>query len=341
MPPYKLLTTAAVMENRTLPLFDCDYCGRNHSASVLPCQKYFLERHLFPAHPETVLPSDGTECGICLEKLSLPTSATEAQYFLLSEKVVLLIPCGHFFHKDCILAWHSSIRPERDTCPICRRTLFIADPLTPTQLELLQEYDLDHTHSILEEPEIDPAEEHSVWVVMNGEYMTMDVVAGLVIQQQMDLMNALAGRFHWYEVCKSIHNVMLAINGPLRPVFETHKDTFVLCVHCTAALISIGNSNLQMERLDRRDFLNWLQSLLMQVGGELVEELCVEMERDGLFVRPLLPIVAAPWEYQDQSYMNSHALRNILEAVMELRRDTGLRATLRRIARKLWPRRRT
>lgn len=305
------------------------FCDEDHSIGDLPGQRGFIACHIIPAHIRTELPSDGTVCGICLERLvSVPTVTETPQ----NKRVIFLDPCQHFFHKECILSWFTSIRPERDTCPICRRALFKADPLTPEQLELLQADDLEdpHSHSNAENPH---------WVMMNGEYMAMDIVAGLVVRREFDSLDAFGGHFHWYDVCRRIHTAMLAVNGPLRPLFEPHQDTFVLLVHSAAALVAIGNNNLQIQEVDRREFLNWFINLLEQMGEPLVNELCGALHEDGLYITPLQPIIEAPWGYQDQPHMSANTIQDIVEVVMELRYATGLRATLRRVARRIWPRR--
>ncbi|KAH3911114.1 hypothetical protein HBH56_140760 [Parastagonospora nodorum] len=347
MPTAKALNLIAMAQTEKAAHHHCNHCGSTHANGELPCQEYFLERHLIPAHPVTVLPSEGTGCGICLENISLPPSASECQHLALSKEVVFLLPCRHFFHQSCILIWHSGIRPERDTCPICRRTLFIADPLTPAQLDLLHEEELEnqHTDTVEQETEqeneldTDPDDQRPTWVFMNGEFMSMDIVAGLVIKRESDNLDAV-GHFNWYDVCTSIHTALLTVNGPLRPIFREHRDTFVLCVHAAAALVAIENSDIIMAEADRDDFLVWFRCLISDMSAELAEKLCQEMSKDGLFVTPLQPIVVAPWTYRERPHMTTDAFRYILGDVIksrEGREGRGLRARLRRVARKFWP----
>ena len=94
-------------------------------SSSLPSKAEFIAHHVTPT-------SDIDSCGICLEELGLDTDDT-----------VALAPCGHIFCRVCIQSWFDSSRPERDTCPTCRRVLFTIEPLTPEQIARLKvEYDV-------------------------------------------------------------------------------------------------------------------------------------------------------------------------------------------------------
>lgn len=87
--------------------------ANNVTKDILPCQEDFLRYHITPCHR---LSSD-IDCGICLERLVVGPDVPR------SDQAIFIKPCKHFFHAECILTWHTSIRPERDTCPICRRVL--------------------------------------------------------------------------------------------------------------------------------------------------------------------------------------------------------------------------
>jgi hypothetical protein len=348
MATAKALNMIAMAETEKAAHHYCNHCGLTHTNGELPCQEYFLERHLIPAHPVTVLPSEGTECGVCLEGISLPPSASERQHLAFSKEVVFLLPCLHFFHQSCILTWHSSIRPERDTCPICRRKLFIADPLTPVQLDLLHEEELEDQRPDIEEqetrqdnePGTDPDDQRPMWVFMSGEFMSMDIIAGLVIKRECDNFDA-AGHFSWYDVCTSVHTAILTVNGPLRPNFREHRDTFVLCVHAAATLVAIENSDIVMAEADRDDFLVWFRCLLGDMSAPVAVQLCQEMGQNGLFVTPLQPIAVVPGNYRERPHMSAQAFRSMLGHVMKNSEGEGLRARLRRVAKKFWPSRRT
>ena len=50
---------------------------------------------------------DGTaECSICMDNVEIGTEVTT-------------LPCGHWFHEDCVVAWLK----EHDTCPHCRKPI--------------------------------------------------------------------------------------------------------------------------------------------------------------------------------------------------------------------------
>jgi hypothetical protein len=113
-------TTRSPVLELNKPLPDpptCIHCDEPVTGDTLPCQEDFLKRHIIPCHRRTGQPTSETDCGICLEKLMAGQDQPR------TERVVFLKPCKHFFHKSCIMMWHTSIRPERDTCPICRRVL--------------------------------------------------------------------------------------------------------------------------------------------------------------------------------------------------------------------------
>merc|ERR1719502_1188292 len=65
--------------------------------------------------------SDGNaacaECSVCQET------------FACGEKNVKKLPCGHLFHKDCILPWLE----QHNTCPVCRFELPTAEEAPPPQ----------------------------------------------------------------------------------------------------------------------------------------------------------------------------------------------------------------
>jgi|UniRef100_A0A6C0IT74 hypothetical protein len=76
----------------------------------------FLVRKLFPLKSPKVTPiifydPEGSlrfvedDCSICLDKLT---------------KNQAKLPCGHYFHTNCILEW---VDKKNMTCPICRQHL--------------------------------------------------------------------------------------------------------------------------------------------------------------------------------------------------------------------------
>ncbi|KAM0940960.1 putative transcription factor C2H2 family [Dioscorea sansibarensis] len=66
--------------------------------------------------PEIVIPEgfgagDEVLCTVCMDEFVAGRNATQ-------------MPCGHFYHRDCILPWLAL----RNTCPVCRDALPAVDP---------------------------------------------------------------------------------------------------------------------------------------------------------------------------------------------------------------------
>jgi hypothetical protein len=59
------------------------------------------------------------DCAICLQNLFSEGFSEGAERELLKETTVLVTPCGHNFHPDCLSAW-MDVKPE---CPTCRSSL--------------------------------------------------------------------------------------------------------------------------------------------------------------------------------------------------------------------------
>lgn len=47
-------------------------------------------------------------CSVCLEEMT-------------SDQLICKLECGHFYHKDCILAWLN--KTQKNNCPICRKNV--------------------------------------------------------------------------------------------------------------------------------------------------------------------------------------------------------------------------
>lgn len=60
---------------------------------------------------ENILTEDVVVCAVCKDKFSM-------------EEKVRKLPCGHYYHDDCILPWLNI----RNTCPVCRHELPTDDP---------------------------------------------------------------------------------------------------------------------------------------------------------------------------------------------------------------------
>jgi hypothetical protein len=149
---------------------------------------------------------------VCLAGLFDEEDSVRAHDTNASEKVVYLQPCRHYFHKKCILKWHNGNRCNRDLCPVCRCLLFLADDLTPTQIDRLAadelppnvldyewevEFDFDvrifGTHR---RPRPDE-------VLVNWECYTMDMLARKMIETELRNSRLDIRGEDWLASCKS------------------------------------------------------------------------------------------------------------------------------------------
>ena len=53
----------------------------------------------------------------------------------MSRERTTILPCGHIIHGDCYM---SSLRQNRFTCPLCRKTMLMGDMLQ----RMISEYDM-------------------------------------------------------------------------------------------------------------------------------------------------------------------------------------------------------
>jgi hypothetical protein len=73
--------------------------------------------HLIPA----TLDPDENICSICLE-----------EWIMATDDIVRTRECGHVCQRDCLVDWFDSDRPNHNTCPECRRPLFLnTSPIEP------------------------------------------------------------------------------------------------------------------------------------------------------------------------------------------------------------------
>ena len=56
--------------------------------------------------------SNSDKCSICHEEFAINT-------------IVKILPCKHFFHRDCLSEWVISNRKSK--CPLCRKNIIIRD----------------------------------------------------------------------------------------------------------------------------------------------------------------------------------------------------------------------
>ena len=90
--------------------YHCDKCGGCINKSIKDTHKCISEAFK-------------NDCCICLESV-----------FLSRERTTIL-PCGHIIHGDCYM---SSIRQNRYTCPLCRKTMLTGEMLQ----RMITEYDM-------------------------------------------------------------------------------------------------------------------------------------------------------------------------------------------------------
>lgn len=108
---------------------------------MLPTHNHFLATALtYPTAQDASRlgfePERHSECSICLDECALPLSSSE----LHNEESHILCkisPCGHWFGASCLHTWLQ----ERNTCPLCRRKLFLTPLfLTPGVAVLFLQY---------------------------------------------------------------------------------------------------------------------------------------------------------------------------------------------------------
>lgn len=243
----------------------------------LPSQRQYLAQINYPDPDDVLNPAPGEACGICLVDFPKPVrtrfTATPSKHN--SKVVVHSKPCRHLFHYECIQDWYTSIRPERNTCPNCRRELFIADPLTPEQIRQMQISDLRDRIRARGE------------VCVAWEHVAMDATARELVDQmekrdRVSLRRRFSGR-PFLELCKMLRDAITIAVGPFRPAFEPHKETFVLLVLAVPVLLHITRHKSAYRTADCQFFLDRLNELLNYLGQVRHQELYAEMLQTGLF----------------------------------------------------------
>jgi hypothetical protein len=197
---------------------------------------------------------------------------------------------------------------------------FVADPLTPSQIKQLH----------AEEQDVAPAPDVADYVLANGEYIAMDILANLMILRHFDILRSSDGRPDWFAICIDMHLSLLTANGPLRPVFLPHAETFIMFIHAVAFGVQLNNCG---HRLDLDDFHAWIERLVNKLGERRIRQLVMEMDRGGLFVAPLRPRVLVPMGYREQPHLTTAGVLHIMEVCKKEP------SNLQRIATKLSPRR--
>ncbi|KAF2845311.1 hypothetical protein T440DRAFT_522739 [Plenodomus tracheiphilus IPT5] len=255
------------------------------SHEQLPSQLDFLTNHIIRSSEECLVPDDGLECGVCLEDL-VPVAQSIRPGSRLADPVVYLKPCAHFFHVLCIVRWHNSSRPERNTCPLCRRVLFVADPLTPTQIRLL------HGDSRPLGPHRlpGPDEEIAPW-----EIYSRDMEASYAVSLEIDRVSVSGGDYRWMEVTKLVRDNIMVAGGRLRPEFVPHSDTSVLLAFAISVLWSVVRFPRTVESPAFVSFNLWIDALIEQQEDP---DVYVDIHSHGLFDCNFLKVSTVPKMYR-------------------------------------------
>lgn len=72
------LHNVAIPPDITLPGYDCD----DIKQVDLPCQACYLHKHIIPVHSQTALPTEGTQCAICLDDLTVDAAGSDPETLL-------------------------------------------------------------------------------------------------------------------------------------------------------------------------------------------------------------------------------------------------------------------
>jgi hypothetical protein len=220
----------------------------------------------------------------CLEALVEQATPREPDP---GSKVIFLGPCTHFFHDKCIRDWHNSTRPERSTCPICRRKLFVANPLTAAQIRQLQ------GDTRLVGPHRAPGPDE---VLIDREIFMMDLIAAMEVRREIERVRKSGGNHRWAEVAKAARDINMAVSGMLRPIFEPYRDTFVLVLHIMAVYVALMDMD-DAEFAQNRGFAKfnwWAHEVRNTLPQETVLELGMDMFRNGIFVSDTYEVVTVP-----------------------------------------------
>jgi hypothetical protein len=252
----------------------------------LPTQKAFLANGLVRCTADTAVPPSVTQCGVCLENLPIPLKPFGPGSTPAST-VVYLKPCTHFFHHACIIKWHTSTLLERDTCPICRRLLFIADPLTPAQLQRRVLAIIGHRCMP------GPHETLMAW-----ETLFMDAAAEYYVRKEIERVHASGGPYHWVLIHELIRSAILLSGGPLRPVFAIHRNYVVLA--CSSSVyMAIAQHTPALRTEAFVTYHHWLSLLHATLPHERMMGLRSVHHQYGLLQRNDIPVVVVPTSHRE------------------------------------------
>ncbi|KAF1965196.1 hypothetical protein BU23DRAFT_575090 [Bimuria novae-zelandiae CBS 107.79] len=113
--------------------------------SSLPTRTEFMANDLLTlTDPRTeARPDDNMSCPICMVEISD-----------LSTGVVIVL-CGHIYHRECLLRWFEAANARQPSCPLCRRELYANPSLaldefaeTFWRLRTMGQLEVDFHHGI-------------------------------------------------------------------------------------------------------------------------------------------------------------------------------------------------
>ncbi|KAH7119928.1 hypothetical protein B0J11DRAFT_582423 [Dendryphion nanum] len=250
----------------------------------LPSQTEYITHHISPAPTKDL-------CGICFD-----------EYEPELRKLVSLNPCKHIFCRKCILSWFGGVRPERGTCPGCRKTLFKADPLTAKQIE---------------EREID--ESRDAHLQVNWEIYMVKSFA----REEVELENyrvSLPGQHEqdWIHVCKKATRRFLQLESSTNVVRQSlrphlHKIVLLLCGVRIGHIVKSFSTTVNSKPF--AVYWRWLWKMYHGLGDEVIADLF----RDGLehrvFESDRTQVVSSPWlSYWDDIITKSRRFDEQYEA---------------------------
>lgn len=120
-----------------------------------------------------------SECPICLHDSSGPCKT---------------LPCGHEFHRRCILQWK---RGGHHTCPVCRQPFMEPSPhfkitliVENVRRQQTREFQLDHIPQFIQDMNIitDDADRTEIFIDVNSDEAMRAVLDDLQIRSPHDLL---------------------------------------------------------------------------------------------------------------------------------------------------------
>lgn len=281
----------------------------------LPSQQDYLQ-NLRPSSPDSravVLEKSNADCGICLEAFAEIGPQCIVDPSCQDEVIVTLNTCKHMFHYRCIARWHTSSRPGRNTCPNCRREMFVADSLTEEQIQQLARGTSPRREDVI--PILQPNEMLVPWDTAVVElYARQGVVHVIAIARRSRFQQRVNGRT-WIALCHLIRESLLPQGDTVRPVLQTHGHDFINVVIAAAVLCRIIRylSATRMSAL--RELIDWVDLLIDTIGEGEFQTLYGDFRRNGLFETDRICVVPVTDAYV-RFYLREVARLRLVSAEM-------------------------